>query len=257
MTLLNGSANPNGSATTGWFRIATSSPGTCNDTFGTRVPTTGGTALGAGSSFVAYSNSATGLVPGTTYYYCAIASNALGTSFGTIVSFTAPMPPTATTLAATPVTATTATLNASGNPNGNATIGWFRYSTSSPGTCNDVFGTRTPATGGVSLGSGTTATAYQEAISGLSPATTYYFCAITSSAFGTSLGTVLSFTTPAGMSISRAASPTPIVTLVSVGTLVIAVVLATALAAFAITSDSVIIFPLVGLLWFRRRRRRS
>ncbi len=195
-TTLNGSANPNGAATTGWFRIATTSPGTCNDTFGTRIPTTSGTALGAGSSFVAFANPAPGLTPGGTYYYCAIAANALGTSFGVIRSFTAPMPPTVATLAATPVTATTATLNGSANPNGNSTTAWFRFSTSSPGTCNDVFGTRTPAAGGSALGSGTTATPFAEAIAGLSPATTYYFCAIASSAFGTSIGSVLSFTTP-------------------------------------------------------------
>ncbi len=206
-TTLNGSANPNGSATTGWFRIATTSPGTCNDTFGTRLPTTSGTALGAGSSFVAFSNPAPGLTPGTVYYYCAIASNALGTSFGVIRAFTAPMPPTVSTLAATPVTSTTATLNGTANPNGTSTIGWFRYSASSPGTCNDVFGTRMPATGGSSLGAGTSATAFAESLSGLAPATTYYFCAIASSAFGTSLGSVLSFTTPPS-ALGKTGTPT-------------------------------------------------
>ena len=35
---------------TGWFRYATTNPGTCNDTFGTRAPATGGTSLGAGTS---------------------------------------------------------------------------------------------------------------------------------------------------------------------------------------------------------------
>ena len=195
-TTLNGTANPNGSATTGWFRLATSSPGTCNDTFGTRIPTTGGTALGSGVVGVSYSNAATGLTPGTTYYYCAIAQNAVGTAFGTIRSFVAPMPPTVNTLAATPVTATTAQLNGTANPNGNSTIGWFRYSTSSPGTCNDVFGTRAPTSGGTSLGAGSSATPFGESISGLSPGTTYYFCAIAVSAYGTVFGSVLSFTTP-------------------------------------------------------------
>jgi MYXO-CTERM domain-containing protein len=198
---LNGSANPNGAATTGWFRMATTSPGTCNDTFGTRVPATSGTTLGGGANWVSYQYPAPSLTPGTTYYYCAIASNAVGTSFGVVRSFTAPMPPAVSTLAATPVTATTATLNGSGNPNGNSTIAWFRYSTSSPGACNDVFGTRTPASGGTSLGSGTTATPFAEGVSGLAPATTYYFCAIASSAYGTTLGNVLSFTTPPSSSI--------------------------------------------------------
>ena len=62
-TTLNGTANPNGSATTGWFRLATNNPGTCNDTFGA-VPTTGGTALGSGVVVnVITSNAATGLTP--------------------------------------------------------------------------------------------------------------------------------------------------------------------------------------------------
>jgi hypothetical protein len=227
---LNGSANPNGAATTGWFRIATTSPGTCNDTFGTRLPTTGGTVLGAGSSFVSYSSPTTGLTPGTTYYYCAIAANALGTSFGIIRSFTAPMAPSVSTLAATPVTSTTATLNGSGNPNGNSTIAWFRYSTSSPGTCNDVFGTRTPDSGGTSLGAGSTATPFSAAISGLSPATTYYFCAIASSAFGTTLGSVLSFTTPPSGSSPKGTGGAPALAKSPVTT-----VAATALTADAAT----------------------
>ena len=231
-TNLNGSANPNGAATTGWFRIATSSPGTCNDTFGTRLPATSGTALGAGSGFVAYANPAPGLVPGTTYYYCAIASNSVGTSFGIIRSFTAPMPPTVATLAATPVTATTATLNGSSNPNGNSTIGWFRYSTSSPGTCNDVFGTRAPISSGTSLGSGTASTPFAEPITGLAPATTYYFCAMALSAYGTALGSVLSFTTPPASSIVKPTDPAPIVTTVRKVTTV---------AASALAADSAVL----------------
>jgi hypothetical protein len=158
---------------------------------------------------VPYANPAPGLVAGTTYYYCAIASNALGTSFGVIRMFTAPMPPTVATLAATPVTSTTATLNGSSNPNGNATIGWFRYSSSSPGTCNDVFGTRMPATGGMGLGSDVIVTPFAQPITGLAPATTYYFCAIASSAYGTTLGGVLSFTTPpATVATPGSAGPT-------------------------------------------------
>lgn len=84
---LNGQANSNGKATTGWFRYSTISPGTCNDTFGTKLPLAP-VALGSGNAPVAYSTSATGLSSGTTYYYCAIASNADGTAFGIIRSFT-------------------------------------------------------------------------------------------------------------------------------------------------------------------------
>ena len=42
------------------------------------------------------------------------------------------------------VAQTTATLNASVDPNGFSTTGWFRYSTVNPGACDQVFGTATP-----------------------------------------------------------------------------------------------------------------
>ncbi|MGV3625562.1 MAG: hypothetical protein ACO1OB_32425, partial [Archangium sp.] len=75
---LNATVNPGGESTTGWFRLDTTSPGSCNDTFGTRVPTSGGTGVGAGTSNTTFQISATGLLPGTTYYVCAVASNATG-----------------------------------------------------------------------------------------------------------------------------------------------------------------------------------
>ncbi|QQS31614.1 MAG: carboxypeptidase regulatory-like domain-containing protein [Acidobacteriota bacterium] len=192
---LNGTANPNGDAATGWFRYSTVSPGTCNDSFGTRAPSTGGTSLGSGTSGVPYSFGITGLVAGTQYFFCAIAQNSGGTSFGAVQTFTPVGPPTVTTNAATSVTAITATVSGLATPNGSATTAWFRYSATDPGTCNDTFGTRAPTTGGASLGSGTSPTAYNRSITGLIPATTYYFCAIAQNAEGTSFGSVLSFTT--------------------------------------------------------------
>ena len=191
---LNGSANPNGDTATGWFRYSNSDPGTCNDMFGTRAPIMGGTALGNGPMPVPYSEGITGLMPGGTYYYCAIASNSSGTSFGSVLSFVAaPSAPSVTTTTATSVTPMSATLNGSANPNSDATTGWFRYSSSDPGTCNDMFGTRAPVMGGTALGMGSTPVSYSEAIAGLNPGTTYYFCAIASNSFGTSFGSVLAF----------------------------------------------------------------
>jgi hypothetical protein len=300
-------------ATTGWFRYDTLDPGTCNDTFGTRAPSIGGTSLGSGSTAVSYSEALFSLAPGTTYYFCAIASNSVGTSFGSVLSFmhhprgarcdhcgglgrderhrhaerlgepergrghrlvplrhrqpwhvqrhlrdsrpgnqgappghgqhrdptrgrsagltptttyyfcaiasnsvgtgfgavlsfTTKAAPVVTTNPASGVTNTAATLNGSANPNLDATFGWFRYSTTSPGTCDDTFGTRAPATGGSSLGSGNTAVSYSQAISGLTAATTYYFCAIASNSAGTSLGGVLSFTTTAAPVVTTVAA---------------------------------------------------
>jgi hypothetical protein len=103
---------------------------------------------------------------------------------------TAGAPPAVTTSAANPVGNTTATLRGSANPNGSGTTGWFRYSTTNPNSCNDTFGTRTPSTGGSSLGSGTSAVAYSSVLTGLTAATTYYYCALASNAQGTSVGSV-------------------------------------------------------------------
>jgi hypothetical protein len=100
-----------------------------------------------------------------------------------------------TTNAATNVAASTATLNGSANPNGDATTGWFRYAPSTPGACNDSFGIRAPFSGGTSLGSGTSAVSYSQAISGLTASKTYYFCAIAENTGGKAFGSVLSFTT--------------------------------------------------------------
>lgn len=197
---LNGTANPNGDTATGWFRYRSTDPGatpcTDDDVFGTKTVIS---TLGAGSSDVLYNQSITGLSPTTTYYYCAIAGNGGGTSLGSVLSFTTltppPTPPTVTTSAAGAITTTTATLNGSANPNGDATTGWFRYATVDPGTCSDTFGTRAPLVGGTSLGSGSTATAYNQPITGLTAGGTYYFCAIAGNGGGTGLGSVLSFTT--------------------------------------------------------------
>src|SRR5262249_8396079 len=142
---LNGLGDPNGDVQQGaygHFRYATADPGSCNDVFGTRAPPSSASDpyLGTGTSDVPYSRAVTRLLPGTTYYYCAIVNNFYGTSFGAVMSFTtAATAPTVTTNGVTLLTSTTATLNGIANPGGAATTGWFRYATTSPGTCNDVF----------------------------------------------------------------------------------------------------------------------
>ena len=78
---LNGSANPGGGATTGWFRYSTDQPGHLQRHVRHARAADGGTgsSLGAGCTSVPFSQAITGLTQGTTYYYCAIASNSAGT----------------------------------------------------------------------------------------------------------------------------------------------------------------------------------
>src|SRR5262249_21353149 len=144
---LNGSANPNGDATTAWFRYDTMDPGTCNDTFGTRSPTTGGADLGSGVADAAFSQVINGLTAWKTVYYCAIAQNSVGISFGKVVSFVpGAVPPDVTTEPATNVQGTTTTIAGKANPHGGDATGWFRYGDTDPGTnCDDSYGTRAPA----------------------------------------------------------------------------------------------------------------
>src|SRR5262249_52242369 len=141
----------------------------------------------------------------TTYYFCALGSNTIGNAVGTVGTFATPGLPTVVTSAATLVANTSATLNGSGNPRGAATTGWFRYGTTNPGTCTDTFGTAAPTTGGSSLGSGSSSAPFSQGVTGLTPLTTYYYCAFVSSSAGESIGAVASFATGGAPAITTAA----------------------------------------------------
>lgn len=128
--------------------------------------TTSVTNLAAGSNTVAVSKALTGLVGGTTYQIRAVA----------------------TTLAATGVGATGATLNGTVNANGVLTGAYFQYGfTTNYGTVAAVVGTFN--------GTGTAAVA--NAISSLTPGQTYHFRLVATNANGTGYGGDLTFNTPA------------------------------------------------------------
>ena len=118
-------------------------------------------------------------------------SNGIYTNYSPFTYFNIPVP-TVTTIAASNVTSVSATFNGSANPNGYATNGWFRW-----GLSNVACSSLPNVTSLQPLGSGAAAVNYNQAISGLSPSTPYYFCAAASNSGGTSYGNVLSFTTPA------------------------------------------------------------
>jgi peptidoglycan/xylan/chitin deacetylase (PgdA/CDA1 family) len=107
--------------------------------------------------------------------------------------------PTATTLAASNVTSTTATLNGSVNPGGLATTTWFQWNP--PDGNSDTV---------LAIGSGTTAVALKANITGLMPLTAYSFQVYARNSKGQKNGMTLSFTTPAA--VDPTPTPTPTVT---------------------------------------------
>ncbi|HEY5045292.1 MAG TPA: NHL repeat-containing protein [Solirubrobacteraceae bacterium] len=151
----------------------------------------------------------TGLVPGSTYRYRLIATNAGGTTTGTYQSFsTAPSPPSSPPAVITGdtsnLTPSTATLDGTVNPNGGLTTYEFQYGTSL--AYGASLSTASPATGtepqGVAAG-----------LSGLVPGTSYHYRLVATNANGTSYGADQAFTTPAA-SVS-AFGPPPVDTIVS------------------------------------------
>lgn len=197
--LLNGSANPNGTDATTWFRIGTADPGTCTEAFGTRVPESGGIALGNGTTTLPFSRTVDGLLPGTTYYFCAVVRNAAGTYYGNVLTTGLLTAPAVTTGVPSPLTGTDVNLVSNVNPLGLATTAYFRVSSTLPTAtrCDDSFGSRVPASGGVSAGNGTAPRAIQLLMSGLVSGRTYYGCAAASNSAGTTFGEFVTFLAPA------------------------------------------------------------
>ena len=191
---LNGAGNPNLATATGWFRYSMTTPGTCNDTFGTRVPASGGTALGAGSSAVPFSQTISSLSSGTTYYYCAIASNYVGTGFGSVMSFnTAALTvPTVTTPTGT-ATDITARIGANVTSDGGAGILIAR------GTC---WGTSPAPTTNCLAEGGTTTGTFVQGRTGLPPSTLIYYRGYAINIVGTAYSSDASFTTGANPGVT-------------------------------------------------------
>ncbi|MCR4284195.1 MAG: DUF11 domain-containing protein [Parcubacteria group bacterium] len=95
--------------------------------------------------------------------------------------------PIVNTTTATNISTSSATLNATVNPNGSNTNVWFEYG-ASPGSLSNMSSSQ-------SIGGGTSSLNVSAGVSGLSSNTTYYFRAVAQNSAGTSYGNVLSFTT--------------------------------------------------------------
>jgi uncharacterized protein (TIGR03382 family) len=86
-----GQALPNFSAAHGWFRYGPGAVSACDDAFGQRAPPASSIAVGQNDlTPVTYAQTVTGLMPLTTYSFCAIAENDAGLGFGMLLMFTTP-----------------------------------------------------------------------------------------------------------------------------------------------------------------------
>ena len=196
---INGTVNPNGGNTTAYFQygLTTSYGGA-----------TGSGSFGSGTSAIGIQSSLTSLASNTTYHYRAVATNSGGTSYGGDVTFTtlpaAPLP-TVQTLAATAVTATSAQMNATVNPNGYSTTAYFQYgpTTSYGGTTNSA-----------SCGSGTSAISISNNGT-YNYNSTFHYRVVATNSGGTTYGGDVTFTTlplagpPAILAPGLASSPGP------------------------------------------------
>ncbi len=188
---LDGTVNPQGSATTAQFIYGTDA----TLTTGTTTVPIPALELGTGTADVPVIEPLTGLTPDTTYYYEVQATNPGGTTTGIIESFMTTaqtvVTPILTVEQATNVTNNGATVNATVNPNGVATTAYFVYGT------EETLTSGTSTTAQQSIGSGTTAVPLTASLTGLQPGTTYYFEPVALSNGVTTPGPIESFTTTA------------------------------------------------------------
>jgi hypothetical protein len=185
---LNATVNPEGQSTTYYFEYGITT------SYGSQTSMAG---AGSGTADVKVSTSIGPLVPNTTYHYRVVATNAAGTMLGGDVSFKTPKPPApvVVTRHATNITQTSASVNGTVNPEGQATSYVFEYGTSSS------YGAQTPA---ASAGSGTKTIVVSATLAALTPNTTYHYRLAATSANGTTFGHDSSFKTaalPAGVTL--------------------------------------------------------
>ncbi len=145
-----------------------------------------------GTSATEAGGSISGLVAQTTYHFRIYATNSSGTTYGPDQTFTTLPSVSATTSAASSVTATSVVLNGSAGASGVDTSAHFDFGTSSS------YGRQTTFQ---DIGSDVTPVSFNATVTGLQPATTYHFRISASNTNGSALGNDMVFTTLAAPEI--------------------------------------------------------
>ncbi len=186
-----GTIHPNGDYTNAWFEYGT------NLSLGY---TSSQQSAGNGINQFTLNSSFGALQPNTTYYYRAVANNSYGTARGSIMSFTTQSSydyyqqqtgsaPSAVTGPATSVSQTSASISGTVNPNGNNATAWFEY-----GTTQSLGSTQ----GQQSVGSSNSSVNISTNLPALQQNTVYYYRVVVQNSYGTSQGSIYSFSTFGG-----------------------------------------------------------
>ncbi len=173
---VSGQINPHGLATTYQVEYGV----------GGFTGTTSPVSVGSGQGFTSVNPTIYGLQPGTTYQYRLKATNSLNSAYGVTRTFkTGTLPTVNENLPTTEISGKQATIRASVNPNNASTTYWFEWGPTLQ------MGKETP------LGtiSGLGPVEVKHTLTGLSPATTYYYRVIVANSGGLRTGPTGSFKT--------------------------------------------------------------
>jgi uncharacterized protein (TIGR02145 family) len=170
------------------------------------------------------------LLPGTTYYVRAYATNSVGTAYGNEISFTTGqiVIPTLTTTAVTSISLTTAVSGGNITNNGGGTV-------TASGVCWAT--TATPTISNFITSGGTPTGTYISNLTGLLPGTTYHVRAYATNSAGTAYGNEIIFTT------SQVVVPTLTTAAVT------SITLTTAISGGNITADGGAAVTARGVCW--------
>ena len=195
---LSGTVNPAGMAASYYFEYGPTIA------YGSATPMVPGL---SGSSVEPATALVSGLNGGTTYFYRLVVVNSGGSCYGPETTFTT-LGPVVSTNAASPVSALSATLNGTANPEGLTTTAWFQYG---PTT---AYGSKAAVK---NIGNGSANVPMIANLTNLTFGQAYHCRLVSASAAGTSLGNDVVFTTLTVLPPVFAAAGEPASMLVQVG----------------------------------------